>query len=76
MYRQTSYKRWTKYQNLNASRLADVLPQSIEAKCQVDNEDVVRAASTCNAATTSELSTIFLPTKVRLILEVWWCFEQ
>ena len=36
----------------------------------VENEDVVGAAPTGNAPTTSELSTILLPTKVRLILEV------
>ena len=45
------------------SRLAVVFAQSIEARCQVENEDVV-------GATRFELSTILLPTKVRLILEV------
>ena len=38
--------------------------------CKVGNEDVVEAAPTGYAPTTSELSTILLPTKVRLILEV------
>ena len=35
------------------------------------NEDVVGAAPTGAAQTTSEWSTILLPTKARLILEVW-----
>ena len=54
-----------------SSRLAVVCAQSTEAKCLVDNEDVVGAAPTGDAPTTSELSTILLPTKVRLILETW-----
>ena len=37
----------------------------------MDNEDVVGAAPTGNAPTTSELSTMISPTKVQLILEVW-----
>ena len=45
--------------------------QSIEARCSVENEDVVGAAPAGDALTTSEWSTILLPTKVRLILEVW-----
>ena len=49
---------------------AVVFAQSIEARCKVENEDVVGAAPTGDAPTTSELSTILLPTKVRLILEV------
>ena len=44
--------------------------ESIEAKCQVDNEDVVGAAMIGDAPTTSEWSTILLPTKLRHILEV------
>ena len=57
---------------LFSSRLAVVCAQSTEAKCLVDNEDVVGAAPTGDdAPTTSELSTILLPTKVRLILETW-----
>ena len=35
----------------------------------MENEDVVGAAPTGDAPTTSEGSTILLPTKVRLILE-------
>ena len=52
-------------------RIVGVFAQSIEARCYVHNEDVVGAASTGDAPTTSELSTIILPTKVQLILEVW-----
>ena len=37
----------------------------------VENEDVVGGAPTEDAPTTSELSTISLPPKVRLILEVY-----
>ena len=47
-----------------------VFAQSIEARCSVENEDVVGAAPTGDAPTTSEWSTILLP-KVQLILEVW-----
>ena len=47
-----------------------VFAKSIEARCSVENEDVVGAAPTGDAPTTSELSTILLPNKVRLILEV------
>ena len=56
--------------------LAAVFTESLEAGCQVANEDVVGAAPTGGAPTTSEWSTILLPTKVWLILEVlryWWC---
>ena len=45
--------------------------QSIETRCKVENEDVVGAAQIGDAPTTSEWSTILLPTKVRLVLEVW-----
>ena len=47
-----------------------VFAQSIEARRSVENEDVVGAAPTGDAPTTSELSTIILPTEVWLILEV------
>ena len=40
------------------SWLAVVFAQDIEAKCQVENEDVVGAAPTGDAPTTSEWSTI------------------
>ena len=46
--------------NRFSSRLVVVFAKSIEATCKVENED---------APTTSEWSTILLPTKVRLILE-------
>ena len=48
-----------------------VFAQSIEARCWVENEDVVGAAPTGDAPTTSELSISLLPIKVRLILEVY-----
>ena len=54
-----------------SSRLAVVFAQYIEAKWWVENEDVVGAAPTGDAPTTSEWSTIWLPTKVQLILETW-----
>ena len=56
--------------NWSSSRLAVVSVQAIETMCQVENEDVVGAAPTGDAPITSEWSTILLPTKVRLILEV------
>ena len=53
-------------------RPAVVFAQSIEARCWVENEDVVGAALTVDAPTTYEFSTISLPTKVRLILAILW----
>ena len=50
-----------------------VCAQSIEARCQVENEDVAGAAPTDDAPTTSEWPTILLP-KMWLILEVWQYF--
>ena len=44
--------------------------QSIETRCWVENEDVVGAAPTGDAPTTSEWSMVLLPDKVHLILEV------
>ena len=53
------------------SHLEVVFAQSIEAMCKIENEDVVGAALTGDAAaTTSEWSTVLLP-KVSPILEVW-----
>ena len=49
---------------------SDRIVSGIGPRCSVENEDVVGAAPTGDAPTTSELSTILLPTKVRLILEV------
>ena len=53
------------------SRIAVVFVQSIEASNKAENEDVVGAAPTGDAPTTSEWSTSLLPTKVWLILDVW-----
>ena len=70
-YCQTFSIRGTKAQHFEcfSSRLASA--QSIEARCWDENEDVVGAAPTGDAPTTSEWSTILLPTKVLIILEVW-----
>ena len=54
-----------------SSRLAVISVQYIETRCSVDNEDVIGAAPTGDALSTSEWSTILLPTKVRLILKIW-----
>ena len=56
-YRKVSNIGHNKSQNLNVSRLV-VFAQSIEAECQADNEDVVGAAPTGDAPTTSEWSWI------------------
>ena len=78
MYRQVSNIRRSKSKNLKrfSSRLAVVCAQSIEARCWVENEDVVGAVPTGDAPTTSEWSTILLPIKARLILEVLWYFPM
>ena len=57
-----------------SSRLAVVFAQSNEARCLVENEDVVGAVLIGDAPTTSEWSTILLPTKVHLVLETWRYF--
>ena len=65
-----------KSQNVNSSHLVLHLPLPIPLKSgvkSVENEDVVGAAPTGDAPTTSEWSTKLLPTKVRLIWEVWRC---
>ena len=54
VYCQISNIRCSKSQNLNVSHLVSV--QYIEARCWVENEDVVGAAPTGDAPTTSELS--------------------
>ena len=71
-YRQISNIIRTKYPKLKcfSSRLAVVFVQYIEAKCEVENEDVVGAAPTGDSPTTYEWSTMLSPTKARLILEV------
>ena len=50
--------------------------QSIEARFLVENEDVVGAAPTGDAPTTSEWLTTLFPTKVCLNLEVWRYIER
>ena len=71
VYCQFSNIRCTRSQHFKDSRtvLQLFFAESLEARCQVENEDVVGAAPTGDAPTTSEWSTILLPTKVRLILE-------
>ena len=70
-YRQVSNIRRTKSQHLKRFSycLTAVFAESLEARCQVENEDVVGAAPTGDAPTISEWSPILLPTKVWLILE-------
>ena len=51
--------------------LAAVFAESFGARCWVRHENVV----VCDAPTTSEWSTILLPTKVQLILEVLQLFH-
>ena len=64
-YCQISNISYTKYQNWNVSHPVTVVSaQSIEAMCQVENEDVVGAAPTGDAPTTSEWSIILLPAEV------------
>ena len=69
-YRKTSNISHTKPQNLNVSCILVQLSSLNPLKPGVENEDVVGAAPTGDAPTTSELSTMLLPTKVRLISEV------
>ena len=70
-YRKISNIRPTQNQNLNDSRLIMQLPLPNPFKPYVENEDVVGAAPTGDTPTTSEWSTIVLPSKVRIILETW-----
>ena len=60
-----------KLQNLNVSGLVLQLSLPNPLKPDVENEDVVGVAPTGDALSTYEWSTVLLPTKVRLILEVW-----
>ena len=50
--------------------LTAVFAASLESRCKVENEDVVGAAPTSDSSTTSEWSTMLLPIKVCIILEV------
>ena len=52
-------------------RFAFVFARSIEASCEIENEDKVGSEPTDDDPTTPEWSTSLLPTKVRCILEVW-----
>ena len=59
-----------------SSHIAVVFAQSIAARCEVDNEDIVGAAPT---GVTFEWSTILSPTKVLLTLGfdgIFLCFEE
>ena len=70
-YHKTSNISCTQSQNFNISHFfLQLSAQSIAARCWVENEDVVGAAPTGIAPTTYEWSTIGLPVKVQLILEV------
>ena len=83
IYSQTSNITGTKSKILNSfsSRLAVVIAQFNEAMCWAEDEDVVGAAPTGDAPSTSEWSTILLPTKVHYILEFYhsgriWHYED
>ena len=72
IYRKTSNISHIKSPNLKNSRIVlqlVVFAQSIEARCQVGNEDV-GAVPTGDAPTPSQWPTILLPTNVQLILEI------
>ena len=75
-YCQTSNTRCTKSQKCFWSCFTVVFAQSIEARCWVENEDVIGGAPTGDAPTTSERSAILLPIKVRLMLEVLQYFIE
>ena len=66
--------RRTKSQHFKDSRTVLRLPlqNPLKPDVKVKNEDVVGAAPTGDVSTTSEWSTMLLPTKVRLILEFLW----
>ena len=53
-----------------SSRFGGVVVQSIEARCNVENEDAVGATLAGDAPTASEWSTTLLPPEVQLILKV------
>ena len=74
LYHQTSNISRTKSLNLNVSPI--ILQLSLSNPLRPgENEDVVGAAPTGDDPTSSERTTILLPTKVRLILEVWGYIE-
>ena len=76
-YRKISNIRHTKSPNLNVSCLVLQLSlhNPMKPGVKLILKDVVGAAPTGDAPTTSEWSTILLPTKVRLILETWWYID-
>ena len=43
---------------------------------EVGNEDVIGATPTGDARTTFQWSRILLPTKMRVMLEIWWYFSH
>ena len=71
--RQTSNISYAKSQTLNVSRLVLQLSLSnpLKSDIKLRMKDVVRAAPTGTVPITSKWSTVLLPTKVQLILEVW-----
>ena len=84
-YRKISNISCTNHKNLNVSHIVlqlslpgtyntqyvPVFTQSIEDRYQVEDEDVVGAAPTGDAPTTSDRSEMLLPTKVWLISDDW-----
>ena len=68
IYHQTSNMR---HQFPKLKCFSSCIVVAIEARCLVENEDVVGAAPTGDAPTTSEWSTILLRAKVQLVLRVW-----
>ena len=72
-YRPISNIRHSKSQHLNVSHLVFQLPlpNPLMPGVEIENEDVVGAAPTGDAPSTSEWSTILFPNKVHLILDVW-----
>ena len=68
---------------VKSSNIRRIKSQNISASCLVLQlflpnplkPHVVGAAPAGAAPTTSEWSTNLLPTKVRLILEIWWCLS-
>ena len=56
--------------------LCSCFVKSIEARCKVENEDVVGVAPTGDAPTTSEWSTISLPLSATYIRDLTVCINQ
>ena len=64
------------YEHAMVSPYYDYRKTSSISRTKVENECVVGAAPTGDAPTTSEWSASSVPTKVRLILEVWRCLWE